>query len=121
MRGAKLKMASHPAHTRAISSDRWFFGTATLAMTAVIVIGFLPSYYMRGVIPAPHPLLPMTTLVHIHGAVFTAWMLLFLVQTLLISAGRADMHRQLGLASLVLLPVMIVVAIFARWIVSPLG
>jgi len=53
--------------------------------------------------------------------VFTAWMLLFLVQTLLISAGRADMHRQLGLASLVLLPVMIVVAIFARWIVSPLG
>jgi len=68
MSGAKLKMASHPAHTRAISSDRWFFGTAALAMTAVIVIGFLPSYSMRGVIPAPHPLLPMTTLVHIHGA-----------------------------------------------------
>jgi hypothetical protein len=40
---------------------------------------------------------PLPPLLHIHGAVFSSWMLLLIVQTSLVAAGRVDLHRRLGL------------------------
>ena len=38
----------------------------------------------------------LTLLVHVHGFVMTAWIALFLTQTLLIARRRVDLHRRLG-------------------------
>jgi hypothetical protein len=38
-------------------------------------------------------------LVHIHGAVFSSWILLLIVQTPLVAGGRVDVHRRLSVAA----------------------
>ena len=45
---------------------------------------------------------------HIHGALMMLWMVLLVVQPLLISSGRANLHRQLGKISYVLGPILII-------------
>jgi hypothetical protein len=86
--------------------DRQFFFAITLLLMAVVVIGFAPTYYFAGVFRAPLP----SPMVHVHGAVFSSWMLLLLVQTGLISAKRVAWHRNLGVAGFLLACVMVVVA-----------
>ena len=83
----------------ALSSERRFFAGMALATIASIIIGFLPSYFLRGLIDPGHKLPTMTPLMHLHGALFTAWMLLFVTQVLLVSGGRSDIHRKLGLVA----------------------
>ena len=39
---------------------------------------------------------PLSMWVGFHGALFTAWLLLFLAQTLLVGRGRLSAHRSLG-------------------------
>jgi hypothetical protein len=57
-------------------------------------VGFAPTYYLAGRFKAP----PLPNLiVHIHGAVFTLWIVLFIGQISLISMRRVDVHRRLGL------------------------
>ena len=71
-------------------------------------IGFAPTYYLRSLTDAP----PLTTLVHVHGLLATGWLLLFLAQTSLVAAHRTDIHRRLGLAATVLVPLILVVGWF---------
>jgi hypothetical protein len=58
-----------------------------------VFVGFSRTYYLAGIFKAPLPNL----LVHIHGAVFTTWILLLVTQTSLVAADRVDIHRRLGL------------------------
>jgi hypothetical protein len=60
---------------------------------ASVFVGFAPTYYLAGVFRAPLA----NRLLHIHGAVFTCWIILLIVQASLIAAGRADVHRRLGI------------------------
>ena len=69
----------------------------------VIFTGFARTYYLAGVFNAPLPNL----LVHIHAVAFTLWIILFLAQISLVTAGRVDLHRRLGLLGFVLAIVMI--------------
>jgi len=59
----------------------------------VIFVGFARTYYLAGVFKAPLP----NSLVHIHGAVFSLWILLFITQVSLITVHRASLHRRLGM------------------------
>jgi hypothetical protein len=45
--------------------------------------------------------------VHIHGALFTTWVLLFIVQTALVAQRRVALHRTLGVAGVVLAAAMV--------------
>ena len=81
--------------------DRLFFGLAGVWFLLLTLVGFGPSFYIR-VIPEP---LPTNQIVH--GVVYTAWILLFLTQALLISTRRIRLHRLLGKTSVVLLLIMI--------------
>lgn len=82
---------------RAIAArrERMFFGGMTIAMLATVIAGFGPTYFFRSLSDSPSVLTPA---LHLHGAVFTAWMVLLVVQSTLISAGRVDLHRKLGVA-----------------------
>jgi hypothetical protein len=63
-----------------------------LAMLLTVVIGFAPSYFLRTHFGAA----ALSPLLHVHGALFTAWMVLFLVQALLVAGQRTSLHRRLG-------------------------
>jgi hypothetical protein len=80
-------------------------------MVGVIAVGFAPSFYLRGIIPASHSFEPLTPLVLLHGLLFTAFLILFTAQVWLVAAGRSDVHRKLGRVAFVLVPVMIVVGV----------
>jgi uncharacterized membrane protein YozB (DUF420 family) len=93
------------ATARGRSRDRRFFTGMAIAAALTVFVGFAPSYYLSGVFGAR----PLPTLVHVHGAVSTAWILLFLTQTSLIAARRTDLHRRLGGAGAVLATLLLVV------------
>ena len=85
--------------TLAARREHVFFGGMTIAMLATVIAGFGPTYFFSSVSGSAFVLTPA---LHVHGAVFTTWMLLLVVQSTLISAGRVDIHRQLGVAGAVL-------------------
>jgi hypothetical protein len=89
--------------------DNLFFSGMALLILCAVFVGFARSYYLAGVFQAPLP----NRLVHIHGAVFTCWILLLITQTVLVSAHRVDIHRRLGLVGFGLACTMPVVAIYA--------
>src|SRR5215469_7419923 len=83
--------------------DNLFFsGMAAVALIAVLV-GFARTYFLAGLFRAPLP----NVLVHIHGAAFTLWIILFITQISLVTARRVDVHRRLGLLGFMLAIVMI--------------
>ncbi len=84
--------------------ERIFFGGMAILLCIVVIIGFSPTYFAVGMLRAPLP----SPILHIHGAAFTLWMVLFLVQSALISARRVVWHRSLGTIAFCLPPVMVV-------------
>ena len=56
--------------------------------------------------------------IHIHAAVFLAWLALLTTQVLLVRSRRLDLHKRLGLLGAGLIPVMIVLALSAAWIMD---
>jgi len=63
--------------------------------------------YLAGVFRAPLPNL----LVHIHGAVFSLWILLLIAQTSFIARGRVDVHRRMGLFGFGLACLMVILGL----------
>jgi hypothetical protein len=84
--------------------ERRFFTGMAIAMAIVCFAGFAPSYYLKAHFGTPQ----LRPLVHLHGLVFTLWMVLMIVQTSLISAANVRLHRRLGVAGAVLVVLMVV-------------
>ena len=95
--------------TAAARRERVFFGGMTIAMLATVIAGFGPTYYFSSVSASAVELTPA---LHVHGAAFTTWMVLLVVQSSLISAGRVDVHRRLGVAGAVLGACMMVLGAY---------
>lgn len=97
-------MATATARTRLhLRYDNLFFSGMAVIALIVVLIGFAPTYFLAGLFRAPLPNL----LVHIHGAVFTIWIILFITQVSLVTACRLNLHRRLGLVGFVLAIAMI--------------
>jgi len=77
-----------------------------VTMAVAVLIGFGPTYYFRLMsAEAPNATIsgaPFTTILHLHGLVFSSWVLLFIVQTGLVAARRVKLHQGLGVAGAVL-------------------
>lgn len=87
--------------------ERIFYLGMSLAVLITVFAGFAPTYYLRPLFTAK-PLMP---LLHLHGIVFTSWLLLFLTQTTLVAAHRTDIHRRLGIAGGVIAVLMVVIGV----------
>ncbi|MDT8070328.1 MAG: hypothetical protein ROO76_19340 [Terriglobia bacterium] len=89
--------------------DHQFFAGTAILMVVTVLAGFARTYYLAGVFHAPLPSL----IIHIHGAVFSGWLLLFIAQLSLVSLGRVDLHRRLGIVAFLYAGVMIVLGLLA--------
>ncbi|HEY0112526.1 MAG TPA: hypothetical protein VGB59_05170 [Allosphingosinicella sp.] len=105
-----------PAADR-VSPERRFYRRMALLLGVLVFLGFAPSFYLRGIVPAyprPNPSLPLSVI--LHGGLFTLWMAVFVAQTQLVAAGRRDIHMKLGAVSMVLaislIPVMYMTAVW---------
>lgn len=82
---------------------RFYVGMA-VAMAVTVFAGFSRSYFLKAHFGTPE----LSLLLHVHGLVFTSWVLLFLSQTTLVAAGRTDVHRRLGVAGAVLATLVLI-------------
>jgi hypothetical protein len=87
--------------------DNYFFSAMALLILVTVFVGFARTYFLAGIFRAPLPSL----LVHIHGAVFSSWILLLITQIALVSTGRVDIHRRLGLAGFALACLMVILGV----------
>ena len=95
-----------------VARDRIFYSGMAVAMAITVFAGFAPSYYLRTVTgPAVTPTgaTTLTPLVHLHGVLFSGWVLLFVVQTALVAQHRTRVHQRLGIAGGVLAVSMVLV------------
>lgn len=100
------------------SLDRGIYVPAAIAICALVAIGFWPSYFSK--LFSGHST-PMTMLVHAHGALMTAWIALFFVQVSLVTLGRTDLHRRLGIVGFALLAMIVIVALPTVIVAAKLG
>jgi hypothetical protein len=82
---------------------RFYVGMA-LAVLVTVFLGFSRSYFLKAYFGTPE----LSLLLHIHGLVFTSWVLLFLAQTTLVATDRIDLHRKLGVAGAVLAALLLI-------------
>ncbi len=78
-------------------------------LITVTLVGFIPDSAMKvGMVEAgKRP--PFPLVLHMHAIAMGSWLLLLLAQTSLMATGRRAGHRQLGLASMVLGPAVVLV------------
>jgi hypothetical protein len=100
--------------------DRFFVGMA-VAAAASVLLGFARTYYLKSIFP----LRSFPLLFHVHGALFTAWMLLLVLQTSLVASRRTALHRRVGsIGQFFVVPMLVtgsLVAIAAARGQAPLG
>jgi hypothetical protein len=107
-------IAASPADRKA--PERKFYSRMALFLVFLVLLGFGPSFYLRGLVPAyprPNPTLPPAVI--LHGSVFTAWMAIIVAQTQLIAARKHEVHMRLGklamLFAILMIPVMYLTAV----------
>src|ERR1700693_2952745 len=76
-----------------------------LLILGVVFIGFAHTYYLAGVF---HSKLP-SPLVHLHGALFSGWVILLIIQITLVAVGRVNWHMRLGIFGMILAGLMVLV------------
>ena len=59
----------------------------------MVFLGFARTYYLAGVYHTH----VRSVLIEVHGAVFTAWLLLLVVQTALVARRHISIHRNFGI------------------------
>ena len=89
--------------------EHLFFSGMALLIFATVFLGFARTYFLAGVFRAPLPNL----LIHLHGALFSSWIILLVAQTSLVSTGRTDIHRRLGVFGFLLASFMVILGIVA--------
>ncbi len=96
-----------------------FFQGMMLLATLIILWGFAPSFFLRGLVPLTvssyldPPLQPIRWLYVAHGLVFSTWVALALSQIALVATGRTAIHRRLGRVAFVLAPCMVAIGLAA--------
>ncbi len=101
-------MTAIDAGRRPVSIERRFHLIMALLMAAVFIGGFGQT--------VPHdftatPGLPL--LLHVHGAVFTLWVLVFVAQPAFVARGSLKLHRQIGMLGAWLAGLMVIMGLAA--------
>jgi hypothetical protein len=78
-----------------------------VALAILTFVAFSKTYYLRRWFDVP----PITLLMHLHGIVFTAWFVLFVIQARLVATHRVRTHMQLGIAGAVVAALVVIVGL----------
>jgi hypothetical protein len=98
---------------RASLIDRWIYVFTAAIFVATALAGFVPDSFakltaIKAGMHAPFPLV-----LHFHAVLMASFLSLLLAQTVLVALDRRGMHMQLGMASAVLVPALVVASLFA--------
>jgi hypothetical protein len=97
---------ARPAQRNVVASERRFFLGMAIATATTVIFGFtLNAARMHWTF------LELPGQVHLHAAVFFAWIMLYVLQNWLIVRGSVAQHRKLGMLGAVLAVSMVVLGI----------
>jgi len=127
---SKHKQASHrkDGHLSEASQirqrrDHRFFLTMAILAAITVFVGFFPTYFQKPIEPVlqlpPSP--KLATLFIVHGAVMTAYIVFYVLQTVLAGTGRRALHMILGWASVVFIPAISILGTMAVIQAAKLG
>lgn len=96
-----------------MSRDRIFYAAVPIAVAALVVAGFARSWFLRPIMVQAPGFPELTPLLAFHGAVFSAWIALNVLQPMLISNNQRNLHRRIGpwaagLAAIIVLMVPVI-------------
>ena len=101
------------------AGERRFYTGMGIAILAAVFLGFADTYYLRAWYPESAAVSPPESFFYaVHGALFSAWFVLFVAQTGLVAARRTDLHRMLGLAGVALAVAMVVTGVYGGLIAA---
>ena len=103
MSTAAISETKHPERV-ARQWDRLFFSAIALLLLIAVSVGFARTYFLAGVFWAKLP----SVMVHVHGALFTLWIALLVAQVILVASRHTRWHMRLGIAGMVLAPLMVI-------------
>ncbi len=72
--------------------EKYFYLFMALLIPAIVVYGFSFTIGQNLI----HPAIPRPRFLYVHAAVFTAWLVLFFVQSILVRTHNVKIHRTLG-------------------------
>jgi hypothetical protein len=98
-------MAVSSAAIRTRQRSRRFYVGMAIAIIITVFAGFSRTYFLKSYFGTPE----LSRLLHLHGLVFTSWVLFYLVQTTLVASGRTYLHRRMGIAGAVLATLVLIV------------
>src|SRR5947209_600317 len=96
---------------RAHAIDRWIFVFMAAWFIFVVLVGFIPDAIMKVQMVQAGQRPPFPLVMHMHAVAMGSFLLLLLAQTTMVATGRNELHKQVGVAAFVLVPVLIVVGI----------
>lgn len=85
--------------------EHLFYTGMAAAIVLTVFAGFARTYYLGPYFGAR----ALSPLLHLHGVVFSSWVVLFVTQTVLVAAHRTDIHRRLGIAGALSAALIVVV------------
>jgi len=96
---------------RAHAIDRWIFVFMAVWYIGLVLLGFIPDAI--GMVAAAKAGLrpPLPVILHVHAVAMGAFLLLLLSQSVLMATGRCELHKRVGIAAFVLVPVLVVVGL----------
>ena len=93
---------------RAHSIDRWIYVFTAASFVAIVLAGFIPSSLAKIAAVEAGERPPFPLVLHLHALLMGSFLLLLLAQTTLVAMGRCDLHRRLGLVSMVVAPALVI-------------
>jgi hypothetical protein len=85
----------------------YFYFFMSLLIAVVVVYGFSFTVEKNLI----HPTLPRPPLLYVHAAVFTGWLIFFILQTALVRTGNVLVHRRIGLFGAAMGAAMVVLGV----------
>ena len=98
--------------------DRRLYILAAIVTPLIVLAGFARTYYLKPFFGTPD--LP-GRIVHLHGIVMTAWVLLFITQVSLVATRRTRVHQRLGIVGGVLAALVVIVGILTALFAAARG
>jgi len=96
---------------RAHAIDRWIFVFMAAWFIFIVLVGFIPDaiFKVEAVQAGQRP--PFPAVLHMHAVAMGSFLLLLLAQTVMVATGRGELHKKVGIAAFVLVPVLVLVGI----------
>ncbi len=99
-------------------NDRRLYILAAILIPAIVLLGFARTYYLKPFFNTPD--IP-GRIVHLHGIVMTAWVMLFVAQVSLVARRRTKMHQRLGILGGVIAALVVIVGVLTALFAAARG